>query len=68
MSLVGVVHTYTNTPHEEMTIVTYDDTAALVIEEFSKLGDAGTFDDLSEIDKKLGLPKGSSWEKRRWWD
>jgi len=40
----------------------YDATAKLVNEEIAKLGDAGTFADLKTIDKKLGLPKGSSWE------
>ena len=40
----------------------YDATAKLVNEEISKLGDAGTFADLAGRDKKLGLPKGTSWE------
>ena len=40
----------------------YDATAKLVNEEISKLGDTGTFADLAGIDKKLGLPKGTSWE------
>ena len=40
----------------------YDATAKLVNEEIAKLGDAGTFADLAGIDKKLGLPKGTSWE------
>ena len=40
----------------------YDATAKKVNEEISKLGDAGTFADLAGIDKKLGLPKGTSWE------
>ena len=40
----------------------YDTTAKLVNAEISKLGDAGTFADLAGIDKKLGLPKGTSWE------
>ena len=40
----------------------YDVTAKLVNEEIAKLGDAGTFADLAEIDKKLGLPKGTSFE------
>ena len=40
----------------------YDATAKLVNEEISKLGDAGTFADLAEIDKKLELPKGTSFE------
>ena len=34
----------------------------LVNEEICRLGDTGTFADLAGIDKKLGLPKGSSWE------
>ena len=40
----------------------YDATAKLVNEEISKLGDTGTFADLAKIDKKLGLPRGTSWE------
>ena len=40
----------------------YDATAKLVNNEIAKLGDAGTFSDLKTIDKKLGLPKGTSWE------
>ena len=40
----------------------YDATAKLVNEEIAKLGDAGTFADLKTIDKKLGLPKGTSFE------
>ena len=38
----------------------YDKTAKKVNEEISKLGDTGTFADLVGIDKKLGLPKGTS--------
>jgi hypothetical protein len=40
----------------------YDATAKKVNEEVSKLGDTGTFADLAGIDKKLGLPKGTSFE------
>ena len=40
----------------------YDETAKLVNEEIAKLGDAGTFADLAGIDKKLGLPMGTSFE------
>ena len=40
----------------------YDATAKKVNEEIAKLGDTGTFGDLAGIDKKLGLPKGTSWE------
>ena len=40
----------------------YDATAKLVNAEIARLGDAGTFADLAGIDKKLGLPKGTSWE------
>ena len=40
----------------------YDATAKLVNAEIAKLGDAGTFGDLAGIDKKLGLPKGTSFE------
>jgi hypothetical protein len=40
----------------------YDDLAKKVNEEIATLGDAGTFADLAGIDKKLGLPKGTSWE------
>ena len=62
MSLLGVVQRDTIKPQKETTIETYDDTAALVIEEFSKLGESATFDDLSVIDAKLRLPRGTSWE------
>ena len=62
MSLLGVVQRDTIKSQEETTIETYDDIAALVIEEFSKLGEGATFDDLSVIDAKLGLPRGTSWE------
>ena len=40
----------------------YDETAKLVNAEIAKLGDDGKFSDLKEIDKKLGLPSGSSFE------
>ena len=40
----------------------YDATAKLVNAEIAKLGDAGTFADLKTIDKKLGLPRGTSFE------
>ena len=40
----------------------YDTTAKLVNEEIAKLGEGGTFADLAGIDKKLGLPKGTSFE------
>ena len=40
----------------------YDATAKKVNEEISRLGDTGTFTDLAGIDKKLGLPKGTSFE------
>ena len=40
----------------------YDATAKLVNAEIAKLGDVGTFADLKTIDKKLGLPSGSSFE------
>jgi hypothetical protein len=40
----------------------YDSTAKKVNEEIAKLGEGGTFADLAEIDKKLGLPKGTSFE------
>ena len=62
MSLLGVVQRDTIKPQEETTIETYDDTAALVMEEFSKLGESATFGDLSVIDAKLGLPVGTSFE------
>ena len=62
MSLLGVVQRDTIKPQEETTIETYDATAALVMEEFSKLGESATFDDLSVIDAKLRLPRGTSWE------
>ena len=62
MSLLGVVQRDTIKPQEETTIETYNATAALVMEEFSKLGESATFDDLSVIDAKLGLPRGTSFE------
>lgn len=62
MSLLGLVQRDTIKPQEETNIETYDDTAALVIEEFSKLGESATFATLSVIDAKLGLPRGTSWE------
>ena len=41
---------------------TYDEIAKRVNEEIAKLGKGGTFADLAKIDKRLGLPKGTSWE------
>ena len=41
---------------------TYDEISKRVNEEISKLGKDGTFADLQEINKKLGLPRGTSWE------
>ena len=41
---------------------TYDEISKRVNEEVSKLGKGKTFADLQEIDKKLGLPRGTSWE------
>ena len=40
----------------------YDATAKLVNDEIAKLGDDGKFSDLKKVDKKLGLPSGSSFE------
>ena len=40
----------------------YDEIAKKVNEEIVVLGDDGTFADLKMIDKKLGLPRGSSFE------
>ena len=40
----------------------YDATAKKVNGEIAKLGDTGTFANLTGIDKKLGLPRGTSWE------
>ena len=40
----------------------YDEIAKRVNEEIASLGDDGTFADLKEIDEKLGLPRGSSFE------
>ena len=40
----------------------YDEISKRVNEEIAKLGKSGTFADLAKIDKKLGLPKGTSWE------
>ena len=40
----------------------YDEIAKRVNDEIAKLGDTGTFADLAGIDKKLRLPRGTSWE------
>ena len=40
----------------------YDEIAKRVNEEIAALGDDGTFADLKLIDKKLGLPRGTSFE------
>ena len=40
----------------------YDEIAKRVNDEIAALGDDGTFADLKLIDKKLGLPRGSSFE------
>ena len=40
----------------------YDEIAKKVNNAIAKLGDTGTFADLKEIDKKLRLPRGTSWE------
>jgi hypothetical protein len=40
----------------------YDEIAKKVNDEIAALGDDGTFADLKLIDKKLGLPRGSSFE------
>ena len=40
----------------------YDEIAKKVNEEITALGDDGTFADLKTIDKKLGLPRGTSFE------
>ncbi len=40
----------------------YDEIAKRVNAEISKLGDTGTFADLTGIDKKLRLPRGTSFE------
>ena len=40
----------------------YDEIAKKVNEEIAALGDDGTFADLKLIDKKLGLPRGTSFE------
>ena len=41
---------------------TYDEIAKKVNDEIRKLGDTGTFADLKGIDKKLRLPRGTSFE------
>ena len=46
----------------------YDEIAKKVNEEIAALGDDGTFADLKLIDKKLGLPRGSSFEMGRFSD
>ena len=40
----------------------YDEISKRVNDEISKLGKGRTFADLAVIDKKLGLPRGTSWE------
>ena len=40
----------------------YDEIAKRVNEEIAALGDDGTFADLKTTDKKLGLPRGTSFE------
>jgi hypothetical protein len=40
----------------------YDEISKRVNDEIAKLGDTGTFANLTGIDKKLGLPRGTSWE------
>ena len=40
----------------------YDSIAKRVNQEIIKLGKGGTFADLAKIDKKLRLPRGTSWE------
>jgi len=40
----------------------YDEISKRVNNAIAKLGDTGTFADLKEIDKKLRLPRGTSWE------
>jgi hypothetical protein len=41
---------------------TYDEIARKVNEEIAAVGDTGTFADLKGIDKKLRLPRGTSFE------
>ena len=41
---------------------TQDEISKRVNEEIAKLGKSGTFADLAVIDKKLGLPRETSWE------
>ena len=41
---------------------TYDEISKRVNEEIAKLGKSRTFADLKKIDKKLGLPRGTSFE------
>ena len=40
----------------------YDAMSKRVNESIAELGDDATFADLAGIDKKLGLPRGTSWE------
>ena len=40
----------------------YDAISKRVNESIAELGEDATFADLAGIDKKLGLPKGTSWE------
>lgn len=41
---------------------TYDEISKMVNDEIKKLVSTGTFADLAEIDKKLNLPRGTSFE------
>ena len=41
---------------------TYDEIAKKVNDEIRKLGDTGTFAELAKIDKKLRIPRGTSFE------
>ncbi len=46
----------------------YDEIATRVNQEIAALGDNGTFADIKLIDKKLGLPRGTSWEMSEFTD
>ena len=47
---------------EDDLIENYDAIATRVNVEIAALGEDATFSDLAEIDKKLGLPRGTSFE------
>ena len=63
MSLVGVVQRDTPQTHMEDDLIgNYDAIATRVNVEIAALVEDATFVDLTEIDERLGLPKGTAFE------